>query len=64
MELLCPRREAFDHGLLPIPKFIFPKGALAETLAQLMEKLVASSPDGRVLATALARHYRPRRSRH
>jgi hypothetical protein len=52
--LLRPRREAFEHGLLPIPKLIFPEGTLAQTLAQLKEKLAASAPDGRVRAAALA----------
>ncbi|TVU32923.1 hypothetical protein EJB05_24688 [Eragrostis curvula] len=49
--LLRPRREAFEHGLLPIPKLIFPEGTLAQTLTQLKEKLAA---DGRVGAAALA----------
>ncbi|CAL4970825.1 unnamed protein product [Urochloa decumbens] len=54
--LLRPRREAFEHGLLPIPKLIFPEGTLAQTLAQLKEKLAAAaaSPGGRVGAAALA----------
>jgi len=52
--LLRPRREAFEHGLLPIPKLIFPEGTLAQTLAQLKEKLAASAPDGSVPAAALA----------
>jgi TBCC domain-containing protein 1 len=53
--LLRPQREAFEHGLLPIPKLIFPEGMLAQTLAQLKEKLAASVPDGRVRAAALAK---------
>jgi TBCC domain-containing protein 1 len=54
--LLRPRREAFKHGLKEklIPKLIFPEGMLAQTLAQLKEKLAASVPDGRVRAAALA----------
>ncbi|CAO2044924.1 unnamed protein product [Urochloa humidicola] len=53
--LLRPRREAFEHGLLPIPKLIFPEGTLAQTLAQLKEKLAAAaSPGGCVGAAALA----------
>uniref|UniRef100_A0A0D9VDA8 TBCC domain-containing protein 1 n=1 Tax=Leersia perrieri TaxID=77586 RepID=A0A0D9VDA8_9ORYZ len=55
--LLRPRREAFEHGLLPIPKLIFPEGTLAQTLAQVKDKLTASSSSsssGRVGATALA----------
>lgn len=54
LALLRPRREAFEHGLLPIPKLIFPEGTLAQTLAQLKEKLAAAAPDGRVGAEALA----------
>ena len=49
---LRPRREAFEHGLLPIPKLIFPEGALAQTLAQLKERLAPGGP--RVGAAALA----------
>nr|CAB3449208.1 unnamed protein product [Digitaria exilis] len=52
--LLRPRREAFEHGLLPIPKLIFPEGTLAQTLTQLREKLAAAAPGGRVGAAALA----------
>ncbi|KAJ1278353.1 hypothetical protein BS78_04G073200 [Paspalum vaginatum] len=52
--LLRPRRVAFEHGLLPIPKLIFPEGTLAQTLAQLKEKLAAAAPDGRVGAAAMA----------
>ncbi|KAM0855226.1 hypothetical protein ACQ4PT_049930 [Festuca glaucescens] len=55
--LLRPRRVAFEYGLLPIPKLIFPEGMLAQTLSQLKEKLApaaASSGDGRVGAVALA----------
>ncbi|KAF0935799.1 hypothetical protein E2562_035767 [Oryza meyeriana var. granulata] len=54
--LLRPRREAFEHGLLPIPKLIFPEGTLAQTLAQVKEKLAsaAASAGGRVGAAALA----------
>ncbi|KAL5211687.1 hypothetical protein ABZP36_022534 [Zizania latifolia] len=53
--LLRPRREAFEHGLLPIPKLIFPEGTLAQTLAQVKEKLAASAEGGgRVGAAALA----------
>jgi TBCC domain-containing protein 1 len=55
--LLRPRRVAFEYGLLPIPKLIFPDGALAQTLSQLKEKLApaaAASGDGRVGSAALA----------
>ncbi|CAN6194327.1 unnamed protein product [Urochloa humidicola] len=49
---LRPRREAFEHGLLPIPKLVFPEATLTQTLAQLKERL---APGGaRVGATALA----------
>ncbi|CAL1371053.1 unnamed protein product [Linum trigynum] len=44
-----PRREPFEHGLLPIPKLIFPDPT--QTLGQLRQKL-ASQP--RVDAAALA----------
>uniref|UniRef100_A0A0D9YNP3 TBCC domain-containing protein 1 n=1 Tax=Oryza glumipatula TaxID=40148 RepID=A0A0D9YNP3_9ORYZ len=53
--LLRPRREAFEHGLLPIPKLIFPEGTLAHTLAQVKDKLAsAADGGGRVAAAALA----------
>ncbi|XP_024317362.1 TBCC domain-containing protein 1 isoform X3 [Brachypodium distachyon] len=52
--LLRPRRVAFEHGLLPIPKLIFPEGALAQTLSQLKDKLAPAAVDGRVSAAALA----------
>lgn len=49
---LRPRREAFEHGLLPIPKLVFPEGTLTQTLAQLKERL---APGGaRVGAVALS----------
>ncbi|XP_062218462.1 uncharacterized protein LOC133918554 isoform X1 [Phragmites australis] len=54
LALLRPRREAFEYGLLPISKLIFPEGTLAQTLAQLKDKLAAAAPDGRVGAAALA----------
>lgn len=50
--VLRPRREAFEHGLLPIAKLVIPEGTLMQTLAQLKERL---APGGtRVGATALA----------
>ncbi|KAL5207041.1 hypothetical protein ABZP36_031476 [Zizania latifolia] len=52
--LLRTRREAFEHGLLPIPKLIFPEGTLAQTLAQVKERLAAAEGGGRVGAAALA----------
>ncbi|WOK95278.1 TBCC domain-containing protein 1-like isoform X2 [Canna indica] len=39
--LIRPRREPFEHGLLPIPKLIFSDGTL--TLAPLAEKLLCRS---------------------
>ncbi|CAL5041928.1 unnamed protein product [Urochloa decumbens] len=49
---LRPRREAFEHGLLPIPKLVFPEATQTQTLAQLKERL---APGGaRVGAAALA----------
>jgi TBCC domain-containing protein 1 len=51
--VLRPRRESFEHGLLPIPKLVFPEGTLTQTLAQLKGKLAASG-SGRVGAAALA----------
>ncbi|CAM0910012.1 unnamed protein product [Alopecurus aequalis] len=51
--VLRPRRESFEHGLLPIPKLVFPEGTLTQTLAQLKAKLAASG-GGRVGASALA----------
>ncbi|XP_047327391.1 TBCC domain-containing protein 1-like isoform X2 [Impatiens glandulifera] len=36
-----PRREAFEHGLLPIPKLIFNDGT--QTLASLKDKLIQRS---------------------
>ncbi|KAL6604503.1 hypothetical protein ACP70R_042930 [Stipagrostis hirtigluma subsp. patula] len=54
--LLRPRREAFEHGLLPIPKLVLPEGTLAQTLAQLRDRLAAGGGPGgaRVGAAALA----------
>uniref|UniRef100_A0A0E0HTG9 TBCC domain-containing protein 1 n=1 Tax=Oryza nivara TaxID=4536 RepID=A0A0E0HTG9_ORYNI len=59
--LLRPRRVAFEHGLLPIPKLVFPEGTLTQTLAQTKERLIAAAGgDGdasaapRVGAAALA----------
>ncbi|KAJ9181148.1 hypothetical protein P3X46_009308 [Hevea brasiliensis] len=37
--LIHPRREPFEHGLLPIPKLIFPDPT--QTLIQLRQKLVS-----------------------
>ncbi|KAL5225554.1 hypothetical protein ABZP36_012193 [Zizania latifolia] len=51
--LLRPRREAFEYGLLPIPKMVFPEGTLTQTLAQMKERLAAGG-GARVGAAALA----------
>ncbi|KAM0824957.1 hypothetical protein ACQ4PT_069886 [Festuca glaucescens] len=51
--VLRPRRESFEHGLLPIPKLVFPEGTLTQTLTQLKGKLAASGT-GSVGAAALA----------
>lgn len=52
-----PRREPFEHGLLPIPKLIFTDGA--QTLAPIKDKLLSlasSSPESanRVNLTVIA----------
>ncbi|CAN1307188.1 TBCC domain-containing protein 1 [Linum perenne] len=47
-----PRREPFEHGLLPIPKLIFPDPT--QTLGQLRMKLASSSEQRRVDAAAVA----------
>ncbi|XP_057768798.1 uncharacterized protein LOC130988896 [Salvia miltiorrhiza] len=50
---LHPRREPFEHGLLPIPKLIFTDGAQA--LSQLKSALLSSDSDHRVNLDTLAR---------
>ncbi|KAK1287905.1 hypothetical protein QJS10_CPB19g01019 [Acorus calamus] len=40
LPLLRPRREPFEHGLLPIPKLIFADGAA--TLSSVKQKLISS----------------------
>ena len=50
-----PRREPFEHGLIPIPKLIFTDGT--QTLASLKEKLVhrsTQSPTHRVDSLAVS----------
>ncbi|XP_057468011.1 LOW QUALITY PROTEIN: uncharacterized protein LOC130757270 [Actinidia eriantha] len=50
-----PRREPFEHGLIPIPKLIFTDGT--QTLASLKEKLVhrsTQSPTHRVDSIAVS----------
>ncbi|KAI0492398.1 hypothetical protein KFK09_026669 [Dendrobium nobile] len=49
--LLRPRREPFEHGLLPIPKLIFADGTL--TLGPIQQRLL-QLPSDRVDAAALA----------
>ncbi|KAH0450877.1 hypothetical protein IEQ34_021569 [Dendrobium chrysotoxum] len=49
--LLRPRREPFEHGLLPIPKLIFADGTL--TLGPIQQRLL-QLPTDRVDAAALA----------
>lgn len=50
--LLLPRREPFEHGLLPIPKLVFTDGTL--TLIPLRDKLFSSNFSHRVDAQTLA----------
>ncbi|CAL5420895.1 unnamed protein product [Camellia sinensis] len=50
-----PRREPFEHGLIPIPKLIFSDGT--QTLGPLRDKLVersTQSPNHRVDSTAIS----------
>lgn len=48
-----PRREPFEHGLLPIPKLIFTDGV--QTLSHIKSSLLSSNPNYRVNSEALAR---------
>ncbi|XP_031380801.1 TBCC domain-containing protein 1-like [Punica granatum] len=50
--LLHPRREAFEYGLLPIPKLVFTDPI--QTLAPLKQKLASKSPARRVDSASLA----------
>ncbi|KAL3715838.1 hypothetical protein ACJRO7_007571 [Eucalyptus globulus] len=50
--LLHPRREPFEHGLLPIPKLVFTDPIQA--LLPLKQKLLGQPPSRRVAAAALA----------
>lgn len=50
---LHPRREPFEHGLLPIPKLIFSDGV--QTLSQLKSALLSPDSDPRVNSNTLAR---------
>ncbi|KAJ1409900.1 Tubulin binding cofactor C-like domain [Sesbania bispinosa] len=47
-----PRREPFEHGLLPIPKLIFPDPT--QTLITLKRKLLSSSSNHRVDSAAIS----------
>ncbi|KAL7134100.1 hypothetical protein ABFS83_11G005000 [Erythranthe nasuta] len=49
---LYPRREPFEHGLLPIPKLIFSDGAL--TLSQLKSSILSSNSSHRLTPETLA----------
>ncbi|GAV63931.1 TBCC domain-containing protein [Cephalotus follicularis] len=44
--VIHPRREPFEHGLLPIPKLIFADPT--QTLASLRRKILSSSPESAV----------------
>ncbi|CAA3015094.1 TBCC domain-containing 1-like [Olea europaea subsp. europaea] len=49
---LHPRREPFEHGLLPIPKLIFPDAT--QTLSHLKSTLLAADSSNRVNPVTLA----------
>ncbi|KAL8036874.1 hypothetical protein ABFX02_11G005000 [Erythranthe guttata] len=49
---LYPRREPFEHGLLPIPKLIFSDGA--QTLSQLKSSILSSNSTHRLTPETLA----------
>ncbi|CAI9765678.1 unnamed protein product [Fraxinus pennsylvanica] len=49
---LHPRREPFEHGLLPIPKLIFPDAT--QTLSHLKSTLLAADSSNRVNPETLA----------
>lgn len=50
--VIHPRREPFEHGLLPIPKLIFSDPA--QTLISFKHKLLESSSNNRVDAVAIS----------
>ncbi|KAL1550004.1 TBCC domain-containing protein 1-like [Salvia divinorum] len=50
---LHPRREPFEHGLLPIPKLIFTDGL--QSLSHIKSAILSSSPNHRVNSETLAR---------
>ncbi|KAL0453007.1 UNVERIFIED_CONTAM: hypothetical protein Slati_1278800 [Sesamum latifolium] len=53
---LHPRREPFEHGLLPIPKLIFTDGT--QTLSLLKSTLLSSSSNYRVSSETLSRVFK------
>ncbi|XP_004493562.1 uncharacterized protein [Cicer arietinum] len=50
--VIHPRREPFEHGLLPIPRLIFSDPA--QTLISLKHKLIESSSNNRVDSVAIS----------
>ena len=50
---LHPRREAFEHGLLPIPKLIFTDGL--QSLSHIKSDILSSTPNHRVNSETLSR---------
>ncbi|XP_015871035.1 uncharacterized protein LOC107408147 isoform X1 [Ziziphus jujuba] len=50
--LIHPRREPFEHGLLPIPKLIFTDPT--QTLIPLKQKLIEHSPSQRLGSVAIS----------
>lgn len=50
--LIHPRREPFEHGLLPIPKLIFTDPT--QTLIPLKQKLIEQSPTQRISSSAIS----------
>ena len=50
--LIHPRREPFEHGMLPIPKLIFTDPT--QTLIPLKQKLIEKSPSHRVDSAAIS----------
>ncbi|XP_022158963.1 TBCC domain-containing protein 1-like [Momordica charantia] len=52
ISLIRPRREPFEHGLLPIPKLVFSDPI--QTLIPLKQKLVDASPTHRVNSAAIS----------
>ncbi|XP_022967755.1 TBCC domain-containing protein 1-like [Cucurbita maxima] len=50
--LIRPRREPFEHGLLPIPKLVFSDPM--QTLIPLKQKLLQASPSHRLNSSAIS----------